>query len=259
LTACINFKNAAPYLAEWVEFHLLVGFEHFYLYNNNSEDDYQSALEPYVRAGLVTLIEWPQKPALPKSYEDCVAKHKHEARWIAFLDDDEFLFPTERADVRKVLKAYERYPGVAVHWLLFGSSHFIQSPPGLVTENYLLRKEGVNEYIKTIVNPRRVRCLHDSHHWFYEFKEWPVDEKKRPVLGSKSSPATAEVLRINHYHSKSLEDYKRKVARGAQDHTTNSVEIMAERDAQLNAVEDRTILRFVPELKRRLEARRREK
>jgi hypothetical protein len=75
----MNFRDAAPYLAEWVEFHLLLGVEHFYLYNNNSVDDYKGALEPYIRAGVVSLAEWPALPAFPTSYEDCVARHKHEA------------------------------------------------------------------------------------------------------------------------------------------------------------------------------------
>jgi hypothetical protein len=46
LTACLKFKNAARFLPEWIEFHQMVGFEHFYLYNNNSTDDYLGALAP---------------------------------------------------------------------------------------------------------------------------------------------------------------------------------------------------------------------
>ena len=122
LTACLNFRNAAPYLAEWIEFHLLVGFEHFYLYNNNSQDAYKAVLEPYIAAEVVSLFEWPVSPAFPQSYEHCISNHQHEARWIAFLDDDEFLFPTTRSDLRKVLRDYERYAAVGVHWMVFGSS-----------------------------------------------------------------------------------------------------------------------------------------
>jgi hypothetical protein len=29
LTACMKFKNAAQFLPEWLEFHQIVGFEHF--------------------------------------------------------------------------------------------------------------------------------------------------------------------------------------------------------------------------------------
>lgn len=76
---------------------------------------------------------------------------------------------------------------------------------------------------------------------------------------SQSIPATAEVLRINHYWSKSLEDGERRVTRGAVDQWTmenpRSMELWHEFDSRMNQVEDREILRFVPELKRRLAAR----
>ena len=40
ISICAIFKNEAPFLKEWLEFHLMLGIDHFYLYNNNSEDDY---------------------------------------------------------------------------------------------------------------------------------------------------------------------------------------------------------------------------
>ena len=51
LSVCAIYKNEARYLAEWLEFHLLAGVEHFFLYNNNSTDDHREVLAPYLRAG----------------------------------------------------------------------------------------------------------------------------------------------------------------------------------------------------------------
>ena len=56
LTACLKFKDAARFLPEWIEFHQLVGFEHFYLYNNNSSDDYRGALAPYCRRAALPFM-----------------------------------------------------------------------------------------------------------------------------------------------------------------------------------------------------------
>jgi Glycosyltransferase family 92 len=259
LTACMKFKNAAQYLPEWIEFHQIVGFEHFYLYNNNSTDDYVEALAPYRDERSVTLHEWPQTPAFPKADQHCVAHHRHEARWIAFLDDDEFLFPTRGENVRKILRRYEAYPAVAVHWLMFGSSGHLRRPEGLVLENYLRRAQDVHPNIKSIVNPRRIAAPANTHHWLYKNGNIACDENGQPVKTSHSIPATAEVLRINHYWSKSLEDGQNKVARGAVDEWTlknpRSMKLWHEFDCRMNEVEDREILRFVPILKRRLEMR----
>jgi glycosyl transferase family 92 len=259
LTACLKFKDAARFLPEWIEFHQMVGFEHFYLYNNNSTDDYRGALAPYCEEGSVTLYEWPDIPAFPKSDEHCVAHHRHEARWIAFLDDDEFLFPANGTDIRKILRRYEAYPALAVHWVMFGSSGHVRRPDGLVLENYLYRQQDVSRAIKSIVNPRRIAASRSTHYWLYKHRQLAADENELPVKGWTSTPATAEVLRINHYWSKSLEDGQNKVARGPVDQWTaenpRSMELWHKFDKALNAVEDREILRFVPALKRRLEAR----
>ena len=41
VSICAIFKNEALYLKEWIEFHRIVGIEHFYMYNNNSEDNFR--------------------------------------------------------------------------------------------------------------------------------------------------------------------------------------------------------------------------
>jgi len=259
LTACMKFKNDARFLPEWLEFHQIVGFEHFYLYNNNSTDDYVEALAPYCDEGSVTLYEWPETPAFPKADQHCVAHHGHEARWIAFLDDDEFLFPTRGENVRKILSRYEPYPALAVHWFMFGSSGHLRRPEGLVLENYLRRAKRVSPTIKSIVNPRRVAAPVNTHRWFYKSGIISTDENENPVEHSSAIPAAAAILRINHYWSKSLEDGHNKVARGAVDQPRfedrRTMKQWHDFDRSMNEVEDREILRFLPELKQRLEMR----
>ena len=62
LSICTVFKDEAPYLKEWIEYHKLLGVEHFRLYNNDSIDNYQEVLRPYIEKGEVTLIDWPSNP-----------------------------------------------------------------------------------------------------------------------------------------------------------------------------------------------------
>src|ERR1700677_829122 len=55
-SVCAIFKNEATYLREWLEYNLLIGVDHIYLYNNGSTDDSLIVLEPYVKNGTVTVI-----------------------------------------------------------------------------------------------------------------------------------------------------------------------------------------------------------
>ena len=69
LSICAFFKNEARYLKEWIEYHRLIGVDHFYLYNNGSTDDFKRVLNPYVRKGVVTLVNWPT--ICPDEEENC--------------------------------------------------------------------------------------------------------------------------------------------------------------------------------------------
>ena len=57
-----------------------------------------------------------------QAYDDCLAEHRDDARWIAFIDLDEFLFSPDRPSAAGVLRDYEQWPGVGVNWAMFGPS-----------------------------------------------------------------------------------------------------------------------------------------
>ena len=90
LTIAAIMKNEGPYLREWIEYHKLVGVEKFYLYNNGSTDDTVEILAPYVKSGLVELIDFPGEKKQIPAYNDCVARHKMDTQWLALIDLDEF-------------------------------------------------------------------------------------------------------------------------------------------------------------------------
>ena len=50
---------ACPPLPQWLEYHRMVGVEHFYIYDNNSTDALLPRLRRYMDAGIVTYIWWP--------------------------------------------------------------------------------------------------------------------------------------------------------------------------------------------------------
>ena len=86
-------KNEGPYLKEWLDYHLLAGVDHFYLYDNESPDNQAEVVKPYVEAGLVDYIPCPGKVMQMFAYNDAVKKFKFFNRYIAFIDGDEFVYP----------------------------------------------------------------------------------------------------------------------------------------------------------------------
>src|SRR5699024_2690946 len=134
-------KNESAYVEEWLKYHLLVGVDHFYIYDNGSTDNMPAILAPYVENGIVTYREFPRVARQIPAYNDAVQNYRNESRYIAFIDTDEFLFPV-RPDtnvpqtVKEILAQDLHAGGIAVNWRVFGSSHLEKKPEGGVLKNF---------------------------------------------------------------------------------------------------------------------------
>lgn len=65
-------KNEGPYVKEWIEYHLIAGVDHFYLYDNGSLDNLKQEMQPYIDADVVTYTFMPGKCAQMLAYNDAV-------------------------------------------------------------------------------------------------------------------------------------------------------------------------------------------
>lgn len=261
------FKDEARYLNEWITFHSGVGVEHFYLYNDGSTDGSLDVLEPWRRRGLVTVIDWPAHLGQVPAYNSCIQQFRNEARWLAFIDIDEFLFSPRSLDLRPVLRNYADLSAIFIYWVLFGSSGHDRRPAGPVVETYTRCLDlasaahdafdhraapGKANYVtgwaqdgKSICNPRLVR-RYVVHRPGELWTGQTLDENRRVPqqreLGARLSCAT---LRINHYWSKSLEDLEEKVRRGSvcdKRRPPRRLDQWLDRERALNVSADTTIL-----------------
>lgn len=153
IAICGIFKNEAPFLKEWIEFHEMIGVEHFYLYNNNSEDDYKSVLQPFIGRGLVTLIEWPYEQAQMKAYSHFYETYRNESQWVSFLDIDEFFCPRHDDSLIDWLRNNDKYPVILVYWKMFGTSGKMKHDNNqLVIEQYTVSWDHIYHTGKCLVN-----------------------------------------------------------------------------------------------------------
>ena len=261
LSICAIYRNEARYLAEWLEFHRLVGVERFFLYNNRSTDDHLEVLAPYIDEGTMVWHDWPMFPGQLEAYNHCLAEHGGESRWIAFIDLDEFLFsPTGRL-LPAVLEGFETHPGVVVNMIFYGTSGHETSPPGLAIENYTRRlrlDRPRNKLIKSIVDPERTaRAGFVSHYFIYADGQRAVDESFRSQHGHETDQVSASLLRINHYLTRSQEEREIKLKRLGADTglPIRNLETVSERDRLLNEERDEVLVPYGPAVRAALAAR----
>lgn len=212
LSAAICIKDEGSYMQEWVEYHLLQGVEHFYIYNNNGTDNTREILDPYIQKGLITWIDFPGKSMQKVIYNDAIQKFKNETRWMTFIDADEFVFPMKKnMTFAKFLKNYEEFSQLLMHWCIFGSSGHIKRTKGLVIERFKMHQKGALRTPKSVFNPRAV-IFADVHTSLVFGKT--VNENKKVFRRQKSSCPVASQIRVNHYVIKSWEEYQNKRKRG---------------------------------------------
>ena len=160
LSIGIIVKNEAKYIQEWIEYHLLVGVNHFYVYDNESTDDLKIKLKPYIDAGIVEYIYFPGQHRQINMVNNVVKRAKNETKWLAIIDTDEFLVPLDgHKTITDALKEYKDAPGIEVNWVIYGDSGHEKETKGLVIERFKehsLPDYKVNRNVKTICNPRKV-------------------------------------------------------------------------------------------------------
>ena len=238
LSVCAIYFNEASYLEEWIEFHRLVGVERFYLYDNGSTDEHADVLDPYVREGSVIVRDWPESPGQTSAYADCLARDRDDSRWIAFIDADEFLFSPTGQPLPELLSAYESHPGVVVNCAMFGPNGHRVRPSGLVTESYMRPLDSHRtRLVKTIADPRLAKHAAGPHHFEYS-QGLAVDENHYPVKGPWTKSVSCSTLRINHYVTKSEQEFEAKRARPRADAGFAKPRMPASRVLARSAVEN---------------------
>lgn len=247
-------KNEGPYLKEWLEYHKMVGIEHFYLYDNGSSYETAAIVLQYSQKNEVTAHHWPAHPLQLKAYMHCLTSYRSESFWIAFIDLDEFIVPVAAETIGEFLKDYEAFGGVGVNWLLYGNSGHTKKPAGLQIENYTYRSEESwhsNCHIKSIINPKKVKSPKDPHCFRYLPDAYAVTENKIKINGSLTQSHSTNKIRINHYFTRSTEESRTKMERGNPDSKFKRPWDDFER-LNRNDVLDRSMEKYVPELKRRV-------
>jgi hypothetical protein len=249
------FKDEAPYLREWLEFHQMMGFDKFYLYNNNSTDDYLSVLRPYIDNNIVDLTEWPMPvPSQAAAYWDYISKHRGPW-WTAVIDLDEFLWSPKYDTVTEALEAIcqsTARSAIGANWMMFGSSGKEEYEDIPVIERFTWRcdvSNPVNNHVKSILWMDQTIGMAGDIHTFHT--DHGTFNEHGAVIGSAFSAHSSEILRINHYYTKSRQEWHAKVMRGRAD-AMPRYEDDAFLKPETRCVDDREIWKFLPELKRRL-------
>jgi len=257
-------RNRAKWLKEWVLFHHLVGVSSFYMYLHKCTDNSKEVLATLSKDMDIKIhivnddLYQPQLASFNHAYQT----YGNTADWLAFIDGDEFLYPTNTESLLDVLAQYQYadMSALGVYWQCFGSNGHVQDPNGLIISNYTRRAPlsfESNAHIKSIVRGFQGKhCQAGPNSHMFNTILGTRDELGRPIqFGLTSYQPSYQHLCINHYACQSYDFYKTfKMNSGAADAGANLIRPESWWTTyDRNEEEDKHILRFEKQVQNLIE------
>jgi hypothetical protein len=228
-------KNEDNYIEEWIDYNIKLGFDHIFVYAN----DWHYT----TKRTNVTVINIPGEIQQVRAYNNFKTNLSNNFKWAAFFDVDEFLVLNKHNNLKEFLFDYSDCNAIGINWAIFGNNgHETVSGKYNVLERFTKRNVQSfepNSHIKSIVqlpcnHPQDVHNIHGT--WF--------NLNKEPRNSAYNKPVDWSVAQLNHYFTKSTEEFMRKCQRGRADYAVNRKFEEYLDYLQSNQIEDLKALKF---------------
>lgn len=258
-------RDEGCYLAEWIEYHRLVGVTKFYIFDNESKDNTKEVLEPYIKSGIVKyqFLSDSELEGLKNKFKEKRKAHvahwlgieqaRQTAQWVTIIDVDEFILPKTYGTIPNFMAQFPRGVNqVILGWDIYGNNGHKTKPDGLVIENYTSKGKLKTIFnFKSIVNPRAI--VIDNNHYHHVIGK-TVDENGKILRRHMHEyQAPSNICPINHYIVRSLAECEAKCAKNqAINHENRYSAKDYFNKYNLNETEDNFITKYADEIKKSL-------
>ena len=225
---CAIVRCENKYLPEWVAYHLSLGVKKIYIYDNSRDGDEQpyKVLNDYTKTDAVEIIDFRNQGGdinvQDKAYNDCYTRHSMDYAWIGFLDIDEFVTAKRKSrNVLPTLLGKMNADVVVLSWRVMTDSGLVHYEPKPVRERFTKplkgnRYEDGKEFVKSFVRGGLFGLLFQNHPHCPAYPDSLkiVNIKGEPVQKHPTTKPVYEVAWVDHYMTKTAEEFVEKTRRG---------------------------------------------
>lgn len=172
LSVCLIVKSKFPHeLIQWVLWHKFIGVDHFYIYDDGCDFDLKDALKKF-EASITYVKKGNEKRTRKKHqifiYEKVFNKYKNCSKWMAFIDEDEYIFSPNDKNFLSFLLKYEDCDQINLIWRMFSPAGKVknQTHEKLILGDFNYYK--LNRFTKSIVNCESKNVKVKNQHDFLE-------------------------------------------------------------------------------------------
>lgn len=235
IVICAIAKYENDYLKEWVDYHLSIGFDKIYIYDNNDlgDDSAKKILEEYIKEEKVVIFDVKGKTSLQlKVYNDFYYNYNNSFDYCAFIDLDEYIVFNQEQNIKNIKDFLFKYNKVDIYhlsWKVYGDNDKLYKEEGSCLKRFLIPKEDnfcfnynfpENRHVKSIIkgNLKNISFASNPHtikntNPIIKLKCCNCDGKEVDLNSPFMTP-TFNVCFIKHFYTKTLEEYvKNKIKR----------------------------------------------
>ena len=204
---CVMIKDENDYLDEWLSYHLNLGIDEIFLYEDRDSKSHLDIVKPYgdrVHLNSIDVIFDSKRYNKNNRFQLILFNYfpemyRDKFDWILFIDLDEFLIL--KKPLHELLKEYDDKSGILFKWKFYGASGHVNKPTGKVMDNFTKHVITTHSWgwnCKSFINCKNFK------RWKKEIHE--VDGGVYPLTESGFHKGW-----INHYFTKSWEEWKTKI------------------------------------------------
>lgn len=224
---CSIIKEENLYIKDFIEHYKLLGYNHFYIYDNNDKngEKLEDVISNEINSGLVSIIDFrgfrgkrggPQMDA----YYNCYEVTKNNCSWISFFDIDEYLIIDKKFNSLQELLNNRRYnicEGILVNWKVYHDSDLLDYKNMPIIQRFTgIKKEAFPKTSKLIARgklSKKLKKSYSAHSLWYDIKLCNT-LGKRITYKFWETPYSYEYMHLNHYKTKTISEYCRKIKKG---------------------------------------------
>lgn len=228
ITLAASAKNEGAYVVEWVTHHLALGFDRIVIFDNESTDDTLAILAKIARILPVIVRSWPTVEGVSpqmSAFNAIFHEFSSATDLIGFFDIDEFLISDSGTSVKRILSnCLQKRPdasAICINQLVFGDaglSEFDAAPVLSRFDRCAQLEYTENRWVKSMYRPDSVSTINSPHttllkHGVHVHPNGATVRFRDSSLG-QTEDIDFSLLQLNHYITKSLEEFRWKQRRG---------------------------------------------
>ena len=213
-------KMEEDYIEEWVKYHLHIGFDEIFLYDNEDKPFYEEFLKKY--SDKLKVIHLPgnnySKGVQYVALDDFIEKHmlNNNITHVAHIDIDEFIVLKKHSNIKEFIGEYIKgdCAGIGMNWRLFGDSGHATQTENSVLNRFTKTQIIGNEHIKTIFDIKYFKRFYQCHSIETTAGYTIQSTDGNIIKGAFNKNPNLDIIQLNHYKCKTFEEFERISKRG---------------------------------------------